>query len=226
MKYFNVIVVAVCLFISSCSVQQIRPTKSSIYMLPIDRPVAEFTIEPQKIEIAPVEIPEVLDSEVSCLAHAIYYEARNQGRRGMEAVGWVVVNRTISGNYPETICGVVTQNKMWHGKHVCQFSWYCKNGETKLHWTPDNEAFNQSKQLASMILHKEIDNWMPHVVSFHTASIRTDWASDGRLKVYARIKNLIFYREPSHELQKDRNVALDTATHHFSQDESILPSRD
>ena len=39
----------------------------------------------------------------------MYFESNRSSRDGMIAVGSVVMNRLQSGNYPETVCGVVGQ---------------------------------------------------------------------------------------------------------------------
>lgn len=44
-----------------------------------------------------------------CLAEAMYFEARDQGWRGMLAVGIVIKNRVASPRYPADICSVVRQ---------------------------------------------------------------------------------------------------------------------
>ncbi|HEV2867424.1 MAG TPA: cell wall hydrolase [Allosphingosinicella sp.] len=49
------------------------------------------------------------DHEQDCLANAVYFEARGEPIEGQLAVAEVVLNRTQSGRYPETICAVVTQ---------------------------------------------------------------------------------------------------------------------
>ncbi len=49
-----------------------------------------------------------------CLAEAVYFEARGEAVRGQIAVAQVVMNRTFSGFYPTTVCGVVYQNKHRH----------------------------------------------------------------------------------------------------------------
>jgi len=50
-----------------------------------------------------------------CMQQNIYFEARNQSTLGQVAVAWVTLNRVQSDRYPDSICGVVWQNK--------QFSW-------------------------------------------------------------------------------------------------------
>ncbi|HEX8640138.1 MAG TPA: cell wall hydrolase [Allosphingosinicella sp.] len=49
------------------------------------------------------------DQEQDCLASAVYFEARGEPIEGQLAVAEVVLNRTRSGRYPASICGVVEQ---------------------------------------------------------------------------------------------------------------------
>src|SRR5581483_9161443 len=54
------------------------------------------------------------EKAVKCLAEAVYFEARGEAVRGQIAVAQVVMNRAFSGYYPNTVCGVVYQNKHRH----------------------------------------------------------------------------------------------------------------
>lgn len=63
----------------------------------------------------PKRIVHPTDSEVQCLAEAIYYEARGDVLRGKLAVADVVLNRTKSSHFPNDVCKVVYQKG--------QFSW-------------------------------------------------------------------------------------------------------
>jgi spore germination cell wall hydrolase CwlJ-like protein len=53
--------------------------------------------------------------EMKCLEENIFWEAGNQGFKGMTAVAHVVLNRKEAPGYPEDICKIVYQEK--------QFSW-------------------------------------------------------------------------------------------------------
>lgn len=50
-----------------------------------------------------------LDEEQSCVATAIYFEARGEPFDGQLAVAEVIMNRARSGRYPTTYCSVVKQ---------------------------------------------------------------------------------------------------------------------
>ena len=55
--------------------------------------------------------------DLSCLAEAVYFEARGTGLTGETAVAHVVVNRAKAPAFPSSICGVVGDG--------CQFSYRC-----------------------------------------------------------------------------------------------------
>ena len=49
------------------------------------------------------------DRELNCLANAVYFESKGEPLAGQLAVAKVVMNRTTSGRFASTICGVVKQ---------------------------------------------------------------------------------------------------------------------
>ena len=51
----------------------------------------------------------------------MYHEARSEGREGMVAIGWVVLNRVADGKYPDSITGVITQKR----GNRCEWGWWC-----------------------------------------------------------------------------------------------------
>lgn len=51
-------------------------------------------------------------SEYECMAEAIYFEARGESITGQEGVGHVILNRTRSQGFPQSVCGVT---KQWGG---------------------------------------------------------------------------------------------------------------
>lgn len=63
------------------------------------------------------------EDDLSCLARAIYFEARGEPASGQVAVGRVILNRVADPRYPDTVCAVVYQNV--HRRNRCQFSFAC-----------------------------------------------------------------------------------------------------
>jgi hypothetical protein len=52
-------------------------------------------------------------AERDCLVRAMYFESNRSSRDGLMAVGTVVMNRVNSPRFPNTICGVVSQNQQF-----------------------------------------------------------------------------------------------------------------
>lgn len=73
--------------------------------------------------------------QINCLAVNMYFEAGNQGKAGMAAVGDVVFNRLKSGVFPDRVCQIViggkrnTNGKLLNG---CDFSWMCDGTAHKI----------------------------------------------------------------------------------------------
>ncbi len=80
--------------------------------------------DPARSRYADLIDPEALDKEQRCLSEAVYFEARSESETGQAAVAQVVLNRVKSGLYPQSICGVVYQNR--HRYMGCQFSFACE----------------------------------------------------------------------------------------------------
>ena len=68
------------------------------------------------------------DGPRECLALAVYWEAGGEGREGMAAVSWVVLNRRAHDDFPSTVCEVVRQGGTEPG---CQFRFWCDGNSDK-----------------------------------------------------------------------------------------------
>lgn len=121
-----------------------------------------------------------LDPEMQCLASAIFYEARSESLQGKLAVARVIINRSESGRFPTSLCGVVTQPG--------QFS-FVRGGRipsapTATHQWADSVAV---ARIASA------DGWESQAegaLYFHAARVAPGW---GKARM-ARIDNHVFYR--------------------------------
>ena len=138
------------------------------------------------------------EKEVTCLAQAIYYEARGEPERGRFAVAQVILNRANHPGYPETICGVVFQNK--NLKDRCQFSFACDGNKD----TPKpGEIWDRSKAEAKSLYECDAEcrarnatKWKEPIWSsthFHANSVRPNWAKD--FEQTEKIGQHIFYRD-------------------------------
>ena len=69
-------------------------------------------------EIARVQKEAFDKKQHTCLVNALYHEARGEPKRGIKLVAQVIINRTKSNTFPNTICEVVN----YKVKRVCAFS--------------------------------------------------------------------------------------------------------
>jgi hypothetical protein len=109
-----------------------------------------------------------------CLADAIYFEARGEHVRGQMAVAQVVLNRTFSGKYPSTVCGVVYQNA--HRHLACQFTFAC-DGIPDVVREPD--MWDRAKTIAAEMLDGKL--WLPEVgkaTHYHAYWVRPGWVRE------------------------------------------------
>jgi len=123
-----------------------------------------------------------------CLAEAVYFEARGEAVRGQIAVAQVVMNRTFSGFYPNTVCGVVFQNK--HHHMACQFTFACDNNPDVIR---EPDMWERAKKIAKAMLDGQI--WLPEVAKsthYHAYYVRPSWVSE-MTKMY-RFGVHTFYR--------------------------------
>lgn len=126
--------------------------------------------------------------EQTCLANGIYFEARGESVMGQAAVAQVILNRVRNPAFPNSICGVVYQNKNWRNR--CQFSFACDGSKDRI---ADRKAYTRAKRVAEQVTKGEI--WINAVGSathYHANYVRPRWA--GAMERVDRIGKHIFYR--------------------------------
>lgn len=121
-----------------------------------------------------------------CLALALYWEARGEIDAGMIAVGWTILNRVASSDFPDTPCDVIFQGGE---QPPCQFSWSCDGKSDK----PRNAAsWSRARDLAGMLLSDPPDDPTDGALYFHSSGIDVPWRVS-RTET-ATIGNHVFYR--------------------------------
>ncbi len=102
---------------------------------------------------------------ITCLALAIYFEARGEPVDGQAAVAGVVLERVASDSYPDTICEVVFQRK--------QFSAF-NSGIPKV---TDKTAWIASETVARAVLDDpEGTVLILGATHYHADSVKPFWA--------------------------------------------------
>lgn len=122
------------------------------------------------------------DAERTCLASAVYFEAQGEPLEGQLAVAEVVLNRAASGEYPESICAVVTQ--------PAQFS-FVRNG--RFPPIDENSVAWRTALAVAHIADESLANKIgPDVLWYHADYVAPSWGR--HLALVTRIGAHIFYR--------------------------------
>ncbi|MBB3912171.1 cell wall hydrolase [Sphingomonas desiccabilis] len=120
------------------------------------------------------------DEQINCLATGIYYEAKGEPLSGQLAVAEVILNRTQSGRFPDTACGVLKQRG--------QFS-FVRGGKL-----PEPNAGSTAWRTAVAVAHVAKralwDSPADGALFFHARHLAPRW---GKARV-ASVGNHIFYR--------------------------------
>ena len=119
-------------------------------------------------------------SQFDCLVRNAYFESRGQGVKGMQAVTWVVLNRTKHPSYPSTPCAVIKQPQ--------QFSWW--NGKTPQ--IKEKDAYMQAERVVEGVLSGKLKDNTNSSTHFHSARIKPVWAN--RLSYTTTIGSHCFYK--------------------------------
>lgn len=137
------------------------------------------TLQAKSINDSP-QIQKLSKSQIECLKINAYMEARGQGVKGMQAVTWVVLNRTKHPSYPSTPCSVIKQPQ--------QFSWW--NGKTPK--IKEKDAYMQAERVVEGVLSGKLKDNTNSSTHFHSARIKPVWAS--RLSYTTTIGSHCFYK--------------------------------
>lgn len=129
--------------------------------------------------VAAQDAPASLDRELNCLAVGIYYEAKSEPLAGQLAVADVILNRTESGRFPRSVCGVVTQRG--------QFA-FVRAG--KLPTPPANGQWKKALAVAQVAMKDQWDSPVPEALYFHARYVKPSWK---RARV-GSVGNHVFYR--------------------------------
>lgn len=153
-----------------------------------DMPPLEDPENPHWWAQRPLPLSVMKDSEQRCLAQAIYFEARGESEDGQVAVGQVVLNRVKNPAYPNSICGVVYQNK--NRRNRCQFSFACDG-------IPDRITQPASWKLAQKLA-KDVTGGTRYLkmvdasTHYHATYVKPRWAK--AMVKRGKIGDHIFYK--------------------------------
>jgi spore germination cell wall hydrolase CwlJ-like protein len=167
--------------------QVVTPNAKGEIVQPIPAPAADVAEVPAanlhyaslSDAVAAQAMPEGADAELHCLAVGVYYEAKSESLAGQLAVADVILNRTTSGRFPRSVCGVLGQRG--------QFS-FVRGGSIP---TPPANAQWRRAMAVAQVAEKELwDSPVEGALYFHARYVSPSW---NRARV-GSIGNHIFYR--------------------------------
>lgn len=118
--------------------------------------------------------------ELECLAGAIYFESKSEPLAGQLAVGHVIANRSKSGRFPSSYCGVVFQRS--------QFSFV--RGRSMPHIPRSSTQWKNAVAIARIVDQALHVSSVPKALFFHARRVSPRW----RLTRIGTIGNHVFYR--------------------------------
>jgi len=112
-----------------------------------------------------------LSAQASCLAEALYFEARGESVKGQFAVAEVILNRVDSPAFPNTICGVIHQGT--GKKYGCQFTYTCDGHPEVIH---EKAAFARVSKVASIMARGAERPLTAGATYYHTKAVSPSWS--------------------------------------------------
>ncbi len=126
-------------------------------------PAKAVSIYKERTAVTRPTTKSIPQKSLNCLASAIWYEAGNQPREGKIAVAEVILTRTRSAQYPDTICSVIRQPH--------QFS-FVKNG-----WIPGVPNAHQQEMMiiAKGVYNGQLRSRVQGAMHFHADYVSPQW---------------------------------------------------
>lgn len=121
-----------------------------------------------------------LSREMQCLAGTVYFESKGESLDGQLAVAKVVLERSASSRFPNTICGVVYQRK--------QFSFVRNSRMPKIY--KGRRTWRNAVAIAKIATEGLWESKVEGALFFHATYVSPGW----KLKRVGRIDRHIFYR--------------------------------
>ena len=128
-------------------------------------------------------------SEMKCLAEAIYFEARGEALEGQYAVGEVIINRVLSKDFPNSVCGVISEGAS--RLNACQFSYNC---DGKLETITEKKIYERILKLSKMLLEPSARFLTSGATFYHSKLVSPSWSK--KFIKTNEIGNHVFYKLP------------------------------
>ncbi len=125
-----------------------------------------------------------LTDEATCIAVAVYHEARGESLEGQLAVAKVIMNRAKSGKYPASWCGVVKQP--WQFSFVNPRSGYMPSVDQQ------SASWRKALGVTRLVVANAVQTVPEDCLWYHADYVAPSWGR--RLTRVEKIGAHIFYR--------------------------------
>lgn len=118
--------------------------------------------------------PRVAQTPIDCLTEAIVHETSGTTNEDRDAEGQIVLKRAADPRYPNSVCSVVHQKVIRHGKAHCQFNWYCQPSNFQKKPTKSELAKAKARALVVWAKRDQAHKW---VIEFNKTRCQYDHES-------------------------------------------------
>lgn len=128
------------------------------------------------------------NAQWQCLTEALYFEARGEPIEGQYAVAEVILNRVDHANFPDTLCGVISQGT--GRQFACQFTYTCDGRPEEM---SDTSAMHRLGLIARIMIDGAPRDLTAGATHYHADFVNPRWAS-----VYPQTADIgihYFYRQ-------------------------------
>ena len=129
------------------------------------------------------------NKQISCLAEALYFEARGEPIQGQLAVGEVILNRVKDTRYPSSICKVINQGT--GRRFACQFTYTC---DGKLETVHERKPYEMALKIAKILMTTHDGKLTRGSTHYHSNYVNPKWSK--KFERVAKFGRHIFYRQP------------------------------
>ena len=129
------------------------------------------------------------NKQMSCLAEALYFEARGEPIQGQLAVGEVILNRVKDTRYPSSICKVINQGT--GRRFACQFTYTC---DGKLETVSERKPYEIALKIAKILMTTHDRKLTRGSTHYHSNYVNPKWSK--KFERVAKFGRHIFYRQP------------------------------
>jgi len=111
------------------------------------------------------------DADWTCLAEAIYFEARSESIEGQLAVAEVILNRVDRDDFPNSVCDVVRQGTDQLFK--CQFTYFCDGQSESINEPVPYERAGKIAHLMLDLIERGLTGGATH---YHYIGVNPSWS--------------------------------------------------